>query len=588
MTYFFTRVRASGISERHLLVLGLHTITLIYIMWNSIAILRPGGIGLFEIFLLMSTFIGCVPFVVDLWASVVGLYIIMFGNTEKSVSPYFDARGPLPELHSKTALTIYMRNEDPSPIFDRLLAMHESLSQTGRLGHFRFVLLSDTSYPNVMHMEEAGFERISDTLSEGTCRAAFYRRRSKNVGFKAGNAFDYVEHHSQGDDFFVPLDSDSTMSGDLLVRLVSSMERHPRIGLIQTGFNSTPSISGFSRIMYFYSNYVHNTGLSWFYQDFATYWGHNAIVRTHAFLEYCKLPVLKARPPLGGYVLSHDIIESIFMRRAGYQVKLLPVETGSYEGDPPTYIDNLRRELRWCRGIIQYLVFLKEPGLAFISRVQICQVLSTYLGPTALTVMSLVITIRSLLGQSNISNVDYLGVYTQPLFIGMSVFPRTVSHVYLATKCVKGYGDGLRWAISCLLRFILVTVIAPTTHVGIMAQVFGSFIYGSVAWDGQNRQRLSLGWRDAFGTLWLQTLTGISISIVMLITDGVGILRVLLLVLCSSLAVPAAVFTASPYFSRIVLRMRMCMMPEEVTLSAVLSSIVSPEIHALSSRKAKN
>src|SRR5687768_13179823 len=108
-------------------------------------------------------------------------------------------------------------------------------------------------------MEEQIFARLQDRLSTGTFRTAFYRRRSRNTGSKAGNAFDYVEHHAEGDDFFVPLDSDSTMSGELLVRLAASMEKHPQIGIIQTQFTSTPSISGFSRIMYFFSTQVHNT-----------------------------------------------------------------------------------------------------------------------------------------------------------------------------------------------------------------------------------------------------------------------------------------------------------------------------------------
>ncbi|KAH7089282.1 putative glycosyltransferase [Paraphoma chrysanthemicola] len=556
-------------------------------MWNSFVILKAGGIGPFEVFLLICTFFGAVSPTVDLWTIIIGLCVMMFGNAEKSIYPYFDERSPLPELHSRTALTIYMRNEEPDSIFSRLLAMYESLSQTGCLGNFRFVLLSDTSDPDVMRMEERTFERLKGKLSTGTFGTAFYRRRSKNIGFKAGNAFDYVEHHSDGDDFFVPLDSDSTMSGELLVRLASSMEKHPQIGMIQTQFATTPSVSGFSRVMYFFSAHIQNTGLSWWYKDSAIYWGHNAIIRTQAFLENCKLPVLKERAPLGGFILSHDIIESLFMRRAGYEVRLLPVETGSYEAHPPTFIDHMRRELRWCRGTIQYIVLLRQPGLKFISRIQICQVLASHLGPTVWTVMTLATIIKSTLVHSDARNINDLGAYSQLLQINMNAFPRIVSIVWIATKCVKGYGDGIRWAVSIFLHLLYMALIGPTMSIAITALVFSSFIHSSFVWDAQNRDRLGLGWRDAYRTLWLPTVIGIGIASIIVTQDGFTAFRLSMLALSLALGVPTAVLTASPYLSQITLRLRLFMIPEEFAVPPVLSSILAPEIHSLSLPKAK-
>ncbi|KAH8621978.1 glucans biosynthesis glucosyltransferase h [Alternaria alternata] len=556
-------------------------------MWNSFVILEPGGIDSFEVFLLICIFFGSISLVIDLWTSTIGLCIMIFGNPERSIFPYFDAKGPLPELHSTTALTIYMRNEDPGPIFDRLLAIHDSLSQIDRLKSFRFVLLSDTTNVDVIRMEEEGFEEIKDSLSMGTYRTAFYRRRKENIGFKAGNAFDYVEQHSQGDEFFVPLDSDSTMSGDLLVRLVDSMEKNPQIGIIQTQFGSTPSMSGFNRIMNFFTRHIHNTGLSWWYRDRAIYWGHNATIRTRAFLHHCKLPFLAERPPLGGWVLSHDVIESKFMGRAGYEVWLLPVETGSYETNPPTLIDHIRRDVRWCRGTLQYIALLKQPGLDFFDRVQICQIICSYLGPAVWTVVTSAIIVRSAMNQSSTEDIDYLNVYSQRLIVALTTFPRAASIAYIARKCVRSCDDGFRWAISCLLHFLYIALVAPTISIAITAQVFGSFIESSFGWEGQNRERLGLGWRDSFRALWLQTSIGVGIAGGMLTQNGFGVVRVFVLALSLLLSVPAAVLTASPYLSGIVLRMRLFNIPEEVALPPILSSIVPPEIHSLSRQKMK-
>ena len=51
------------------------------------------------------------------------------------------------------------------------------------------------------------------------------------------------------------------------------------------------------------------------------------------------------------------------MRRAGYEVRVLPEEGASFEQNPPTLIEFIRRDLRWCQGNMQYWHFLALPGL---------------------------------------------------------------------------------------------------------------------------------------------------------------------------------------------------------------------------------
>ena len=104
-------------------------------------------------------------------------------------------------------------------------------------------------------------------------------------------------------------------------------------------------------------------GSAWWQGDCGPYWGHNAIVRLAPFIEHCELPMLPATPPLGGHVLSHDQVEAVLMRRAGYEVRVLPDEGGSWEENPPTLLEFIRRDLRWCQGNMQYWRFLALPGL---------------------------------------------------------------------------------------------------------------------------------------------------------------------------------------------------------------------------------
>ena len=50
------------------------------------------------------------------------------------------------------------------------------------------------------------------------------------------------------------------------------------------------------------------------------------------------------------------------MRRAGYEVRVLPEECGSWEENPPTVLEFTRRDLRWCQGNMQYFRLLGCPG----------------------------------------------------------------------------------------------------------------------------------------------------------------------------------------------------------------------------------
>ena len=77
------------------------------------------------------------------------------------------------------------------------------------------------------------------------------------------------------------------------------------------------------------------------------------------------------QPPLGGHVLCHDQLEAVLMRRAGYEVRVLPDEEGSWEENPPTLLEFIRRDLRWCQGNMQYFHFLTLPRLLPVSRCQI-------------------------------------------------------------------------------------------------------------------------------------------------------------------------------------------------------------------------
>src|SRR5262249_57396819 len=95
------------------------------------------------------------------------------------------------------------------------------------------------------------------------------------------------------------------------------------------------------------------------------------------------IPPLPPGGARGGHVLSHDQIEAVLMRRAGYEVRVLPEENLGWEENPPTLIEFIRRDLRWCQGTLQYWNFLFLPGLPLVSRYQLAFAMLMFVGSPA-------------------------------------------------------------------------------------------------------------------------------------------------------------------------------------------------------------
>src|SRR5690606_16894309 len=100
-----------------------------------------------------------------------------------------DPQAELPRLNSRTALLLPTYNEPPHFVIARLQAIYESVRGTGRLAHFDFFMLSDTTDPAIWIEEEAAFLRLRERVG---AHCLYYRHRTSNVGRKAGNIAEWV------------------------------------------------------------------------------------------------------------------------------------------------------------------------------------------------------------------------------------------------------------------------------------------------------------------------------------------------------------------------------------------------------------
>jgi membrane glycosyltransferase len=153
-----------------------------------------------------------------------------------------------------------------------------------------------------------------------------------------------------------------------MVCLANMMDLHPQVGILQTAPTIVNRDSLFARVQQFASRVygpVFNAGLRFWQGGESYYWGHNAILRVMPFAEHCGLARLPGRSPLGGDILSHDFVEAALMGRAGWEVWILDDLPGSFEESPPTILDELKRDRRWCQGNLQHLRLICADGFRF-------------------------------------------------------------------------------------------------------------------------------------------------------------------------------------------------------------------------------
>ncbi|MBO0903494.1 glucans biosynthesis glucosyltransferase MdoH [Jiella sonneratiae] len=566
------------------IVLSLNLATIGGLAAAALAILSDDGLDALDA-VVFAGFLLTTPFtVLGCWNAVIGLALIRFGRPERSVYPYFAETGgrAAPSPTSRTDLLVFLRNEAPEPIFARLEAMRRSLAATGKAERFRFAVLSDTSDPLVAAAERCAFDRFAHLFASlPEASRPLYRRRADNTGYKAGNLRDFLAGHAEESDFFLPLDSDSLMGAGTILRMVEAMEANPQIGILQSLVVGMPATSGFARLFQFGMRHGMRSftmGSAWWNADCGPYWGHNALVRTRPFHAHCDLPVLSGKPPLGGPVLSHDQLEAVYMRRAGFEVRVVPVETRSFETNPPTLLEFKKRDLRWCQGNMQYFPFLFEKGLQPVSRFQILQAILMYVAPLAWLIMTLAAAAKALAGGYDPATVERGLALFATLFI-MALAPKLagVADVLTTRGAMRAYGGASRFLASVVLELAAAMLIAPIVAVYVSVFLVGLCFGRRVGWNGQNRDRLGVPLSAAARALAPQTALGLSLTGVLLLSgSGAAVLLGLPFLAGLLLAVPFTALTAAPAFGRLTTWLGLFAIPEETIMPPVLRSVVSP------------
>jgi membrane glycosyltransferase len=555
------------LSRRRVIMAALNIATWLAMLWLAAKVLSAGGWTVVDMIMFVCFAFGTPWTVVGFWNSLAGLWLLHFHKDPMgAVAPYASAGDLATPITIKTAIFMTLRNEDPARAIRRLRIVKESVDATGEGAAFSYFVLSDTNRPEVAAAEEAAIAAWE--AADPDAARITYRRRTDNKGYKAGNVRDFCERWGSDYELMLPLDADSVMSGPAIVRLVRMMQAHPKIGILQSLVVGMPSSSAFARIFQFGMRHgmrSYTMGQAWWVGDCGPFWGHNAVVRIKPFVEDCDLPLLPGQPPLGGHVLSHDQVEATLMRRAGYEVRVLPTENGSWEENPPTMLDFAQRDVRWCQGNMQYIKLLDLPGLYAMSRFQLVWAVLMFIGIPAWTLMIALLPLAAWEGKAIASYPTGLAIFLYVLFFIMYLMPKIAGLIdaVLTKGGVARYGGPVRFAASTVLELVFSFLQGAISTIRTTIFMIGLAFGKSVIWGGQSRDAYGISWATAVRNLWPQTLFGVIVCGLLWLIEPAVFWWSLPLTAGYLVAVPFAVLTASPALGRWFQRVGLAGIPED-------------------------
>ncbi len=558
------------------------------------SVLAVNGLSMPEIGILILFALTFAWISMAFWTAIAGFLLHIFGL--KRLVRAGQLAEPLDgPVTGRTALAVPIYHEDSEAVGRRLAAIYRSLEQTGRQDAFDFFILSDSRDDDVVFEEQTMWAELCAELKAK--ERIFYRNRDENSGRKAGNIAEFCRRWGKRYDYFICLDADSLMTGETLVHLARLMDANPKAGLIQTSPQPIGGKTLFARIQQFASalyNPLFALGTAFWYPGRSNYWGHNAIIRTEAFMADAGLPKLPGKPPLGGEILSHDFVEAALLARSGWSVWLVPEVGGSYEELPPTLSDYAQRDHRWCQGNLQHMRLLPMKGILAVNRMHLIFGVMSYMASVFWLALLLLATLQTawlnteswtyfphagdLFPTWPVSKTfEMLGLYS--ITMGMLFAPKLMAMALALADPVRrrGFGGSFQLIKSTLTELVFSVLLAPIMMFQQTQAVLNTFLGRKVTWKGQRRGDGVEEWGDALANYGGITAMGVVWALVAyhLAPDLLTWMSPVLVGLF--LAIPIAVLTSQPTVGAMAKRLGWFLTPEETAPPPVVVDLLSSE-----------
>ncbi len=478
---------------------------------------------------------------------------------------------------ARTAVIMPICNEHVPTVFAGLAATAESLVAAGGARLCEVYVLSDTSDVPTRIAERQAWAALRERFEASGLRV-HYRWRLRRTHRKAGNVADFCRRWGRKHRYMVVLDADSVMSGESILGLVRLMESQPQAGIIQSAPVACGLDTVHARSQQFagrVTGRLFGAGMQYWQLGESHYWGHNAIIRIEPFMQHCALAPVKGRGGLSGDILSHDFVEAALMRRAGWQVWLVPDLPGSYEQQPPHLLAELQRDRRWCQGNLQNARLIAEPGLHRVHRAMLGTGAMSYLSaPLWLAFVGVGVGLwleggHALQAANPLLAPAIAGLWAATL--GMLLLPRALGVALVIQQNQQHlYGGISGLVLSALLEALLSALQAPLRMAAHTLFVLGALTGLNLQWKSPPRQAERLAWTDAGRSLGaLSLLAALALAAAFVANPGMA-LWLAPMTLPLLLAVPLVVWCGRPELGRGLRRLGLLLTPEEVAPPRVL------------------
>jgi membrane glycosyltransferase len=448
---------------------------------------------------------------------------------------------------TRTAIVMPVYNEDMERVFLGVRQTWLSVKAAGLAESTDFYLLCDSVEPKAQLEEDRAFNRLAGLFHSDDAEAGrlFLIRRQEHGKYKAGNIAHFLETRGHVYDFMLVLDADSVMTGEKIQRLIGMMEARPWTAVIQSVIIPIRARTLFARAMQYgisRSLSLYGAGMYWFLGPDSVYWGHNALIRVQPFMQYCNLPIMPGEPPLGGEIMSQDIVEAALLGREGWAVDWDVEAGGSFDELPANILTYGQRDRRWCQGNFQHFWLIFGDRMRFGHRLYFANGIMAYAaGPLLLLLVALGF-IQGLRGRVY-GKEPYMVASFIGFFLILMLVPKMLGYFSLARE--KRYP--LRECFSCLADFGLSFLIAPSLFYLHTQFVLGLLWGKMVPWVRQSRNPTEgLEWRTAARLFWLPTLLGVVWTWAALRYTPSFLLYLFPVLLGWIFSIPIAVWSSSP------------------------------------------
>jgi membrane glycosyltransferase len=508
------------------------------------------------------------------WTALAGFFVLLLNDRSGMTGG-----GPI-DPAARTAIVMPICNEDVPRVFAGLRATWRSLERSGELRHFDFFVLSDSGDAAIRAAETRAWQGLCREL--GAAGRLFYRWRRHRIKKKAGNVADFCRRWGRNYRYIVVLDADSVMSGECLASLVRRMEADPRAGIIQTAPRAAGRETLYARVQQFAGRVygpLFTAGMHYWQLGEAHYWGHNAIIRLAPFMRHCAL---------SGQILSHDFVEAALMRRAGFGVWIAWDLEGSYEEVPPSLLDELKRDARWCRGNLINARFIGAPGIHPAHRAVFVTGVMAYLAAPLWLAFLLLST--ALLAQHVLVPPSYF-VEPRQLFprwpewnlawaLGLLsatavllFVPKLLAVVLAALRGTQGYGGAVRLGAGAALEIVLSALLAPVRMLFHTQFVLGALRGRALHWKSPSREDAESGWDYAWRHHGWHSLLGLAWLGLVYALDPAFLRWLLPVAGALAIAIPVSVLTSRVSAGRLARESGLFLIPEETTLPRELADL---------------